>query len=215
MRIYYDDSPTGSGKTRRQIDYITSKDCRVLFIVERIDRFEELRREIDMRAAINGTKPWIRTISSQSGNRSNSVARKIEALPSDYPDHRHVIVLATHAAMLSSDFSDFAGWEIIIDEVPSFLDFEQKTTHLDQAFFDQYYSLTPLLDGWSIVEATEAGEELTPASVRADDSHIRAVHVFEPNPEMRGDRRTPQDSSRSSGIQAGSRLLHRPRPALQ
>lgn len=171
MRIYYDDSPTGSGKTRRQIDYITSKVCKVLFIVERIDRFAELRRDIDRLAVINGTKPWVRMISSQSGNRSNSVARKIEALPFDYADHRHVIVIATHAAMLTSDFSDFAGWEIIIDEVPSFLDFEQKVTHLDQEFFDKYYRLSPWRDGWSAVEATDAGKELTPASVRADDSH--------------------------------------------
>lgn len=171
MKIYYDDSPTGAGKTHRQIDYITRRECKVLFIVERIDRFKELRREIGERADINGTRPWVREISSQSGSRSNSVARKIEALPFDYADHRHVIVIATHAAMLMSDFSDFAGWEIIIDEVPSFLDFEQKATHLDQAFFDQYYLLTPLLDGWSIVEATDSGKELTPAAVRADDSH--------------------------------------------
>ena len=171
MTIFYDDSPTGAGKTHRQIEYITNRECKVLFIVERIDRFKELRLEIDKCATINGTRPWVRTINSQSGNRSNSVARKIEALPHDYADHSHVIVIATHAAMLMSDFSDFAGWEIIVDEVPSFLDFEQKKTHLDQAFFDQYYLLTPLADGWSGVEATKAGKELTPASVRADDSH--------------------------------------------
>lgn len=171
LTIYYDNSPTGSGKTHRQIDDITIRECKVLFIVERIDRFSELRREIAKRAIINGTTPRVKTINSQSGNRSNSVARKIEALPFDYADHSHVIVIATHSAMLMSDFSDFAGWEIIVDEVPSFLNFEQKTTHLDQAFFDQYYLLQPYEANWKSVKVTDAGKALTPASVRADNSH--------------------------------------------
>lgn len=171
MAIEIDESPTGSGKTKRQLVRITECPCRVIFIVERIESFSEIHVEIAKQAIIHGTHPKVWSICSDSRHRGNSVSRRVEALPVNYADHPHLIVLATHAAMLRSDFSGFAGWEIIVDEVPSLLDFEQKSTHLDQAFFDEFYKLTPYRDGWCRVEPTEAGAALTVADVRADDSH--------------------------------------------
>lgn len=171
FKVFYDDSPTGAGKSYRQFDDITGRSCKVLFIIEQTDRIIEFLREIGKRSVVKGSTPTLDAISSKAGNRRNSVASQIKELPLKYADHDHVIVLATHAAMLSSDFSGFDDWEIIVDEVPGFLDFEQKTTHLDQAFFDRYYVLEPFEEGWSKVTLTEEGAMLTPASVRDDDSH--------------------------------------------
>ena len=171
MKVYLDQSPPASGKTYRAIQSITQDECKTLFITERIDRFDELERDIRKAASVSGTKPMIRRIFSNPNDYGNTVAQKIECLPDEYADFKHVIVLATHAAMLRSDFNGFAGWQIIVDEVPQFLDFEEKQTHLDAEFFQKYYRLEPRENGWYLVKLTNAGKRLTVASVRADQSH--------------------------------------------
>jgi len=171
MKIYYDQSPMGFGKTQNAINSITSRKCNVLFITERIESFAELRDRISQSAAKHSTHPTVACVHSGTHRRNISVAREVEALPDHYRSNDHVIVLATHAAMLRSDFSNFSDWEIIVDEVPQFLDFEEKCTHLDHAFFQRFYRLHQLTAGWSIVEATDAGLALTPADIRRDESH--------------------------------------------
>lgn len=171
MKIYLDETPPGYGKTHRAIDDSTREPCKILFITERIEQFEELAQEMYWGAARNATAPTIRRIHSTPGDRGNSVSRKIECLPEECANLDHVIVIATHAAMLRSDFSNFAGWQIIVDEVPQFLDFEEKQTHLDAAFFERHYDLADLGDGWSAVTLTEAGKGISAADVRADESH--------------------------------------------
>jgi len=171
MKIYLDETPPGSGKSYRAIDNSARQPCKILFITERIEQFEELAQEMHQATARHSTSPTIRHIHSNPGDRGNSVSRKIECLPEDYAHLDHVIVIATHAAMLRSDFSNFAGWQIIVDEVPQFLDFEEKQTHLDAAFFQRHYKLDDLGDGWSAVTLTEAAQEISAADVRADESH--------------------------------------------
>jgi hypothetical protein len=171
MKIYVDESPMGSGKTHRAIHDITSTTCKALFFTERTDRFAELHHAISKAATQNGTCPLVVPISSVAHGRGSSVTRRIESLPQDYADRDHVIVLATHAAMLQSDFSDFQGWQIIVDEVPQFLTFEEKRTHLDVEFFAKYYRLEVFEEGWSGVTLTDEGAKLTPANLRNCESH--------------------------------------------
>jgi hypothetical protein len=171
MKIYYDQSPAGAGKTQRAITSITSRPCKVLFITERIGSFREITRWIREQATLHGTNPLIETVHSDDRDRMGSVSRQIEALPDRHRAQGHVIVIATHAAMLRSDFANFAGWEAIVDEVPPFIDFEEKRTHLDAAFFQSHYKLEPFEDGWSVVRALPAGLSLSPADVRTDQSH--------------------------------------------
>lgn len=189
MKVYLDESPPASGKTFRAIQSITETKCKTLFITERVDRFNELERDMSRAALGFGTNPTFRKVHSNPEDRGNSVSRKIERLPEDYANYDHVIVLATHAAMLRSDFSGFAGWQIIVDEVPQFLDFEEKRTHLDEPFFQKYYLLEPFEDGWSAVTLSKAGEKLSVADVRADDSHhhlavfhARVIEASRPEP---------------------------------
>lgn len=105
------------------------------------------------------------------------MATEITRLPNMYRDTDHVIVLVTHAALLRADFRDFAGWEIIIDEVPQIVDFEEKTTHLDEQFFRRLYKLKKLSRGWSAVTLSEKGRTVSAADVRADQSHAH-MSVF-------------------------------------
>lgn len=173
MKVFLNESPPGSGKSYQAIEESVRELRKVLFITERIEQFDELAQDMLWAAARHATTPTIRRIHSSPGYRGNSVSRKIESLPEEYADFDHVIVIATHAAMLRSDFSDFSGWQIIVDEVPQFLDFEEKQTHLDAAFFLQHYNLDDLGDGWSAVtlKKKEDYDEVSAADVRADESH--------------------------------------------
>lgn len=128
MKIYYDDSHMGSGKTERAIREIVKSQCKVLFITERIESFTELENRINLGAGKYGTAPIIDKVNCAQTDRLGSVSRQIKALPERHQFNDHVIVLATHAGMLRSAFSGFWGWHIIVDEVPPFLDFEEKRT---------------------------------------------------------------------------------------
>jgi len=171
VKVYYDDSPTGVGKTTRAITTLCRRPCKALFITERKNAFDELEGEMRRVAAHMGTRPLIRRVHSDPSNRGGSVVEEIEALPDRYAGCSHLIVIATHAALLRSDFSDFAGWRIVIDEVPAFLDFEEKRTHLDASFFERHYALEQVTGRWHAITLTEAGHTITAADIRADQSH--------------------------------------------
>lgn len=172
VKVYYDDSPTGVGKTTRAITSLCRQPCKALFITERKNAFDELEGEVRRISAQLGKRPpLIRRVHSDPGNRGGSVVEEIEALPERYAGCSHLIVIATHAALLRSSFSDFAGWRIVIDEVPAFLDFEEKRTHLDASFFERHYALEHVIGRWHAITLTEAGHGITAAEVRADQSH--------------------------------------------
>lgn len=177
MKIYIDESPTGSGKTRRVIQSITKHNCKVLFVTERVKSFEELDAWIRAEARRQSTAPVVESVNCSIQTRLGSVSRQVEALPDRHRDTDHIIVIITHTAMLSSDLTDFQGWEIIVDEVPTFLDFGEKCTHLDAAFFHQHYYQIPIHEAWSVVLPTDDGLAITPADVRSDESHAH-LSVF-------------------------------------
>ena len=142
MKIYYDESSAGAGKTERAIYQAVEFPRKLLFVTERKESFPELHKRISDAAAKKMTNPTIKCVHSGTLNRGQSVSTEIEELPTRYAYSSHIIAIITHAALLKSDFSGFAGWQIVIDEVPAFLDFEEKVTHLDRAYFRKYYSLT-------------------------------------------------------------------------
>lgn len=171
MKVYYDESPAGAGKTERAITSITRSKCRTLFVTERKESFGELCSRISAISTAMGTHPVLRGIHGDMENLGSSVSKAVEELPVTYASVDHVIVIITHAAFLSSDFAGFAGWRIVIDEVPAFLDFQEKTTHLDAAYFSRHYTLQHINGDWHALAATAAGLALSAADVRADDSH--------------------------------------------
>lgn len=171
MKVYYDESPAGQGKTTRAIEALCRSKCKAVFITERKNSFDEVENEMRRIAAGFGTHPLIRHVHGETENRGGSVAKEIERLPEHYAVCDHIIVIATHAALMRSDFSAFAGWRMVIDEVPAFLDFEEKRTHLDVDFFERHYALEHVIDKWHAVTLTEEGAKVSVPDVRADDSH--------------------------------------------
>lgn len=171
MKVYYDESPAGAGKTERAIVSITRSKCKAIFVTERKESFHELRHRIATFSREQGTHPSIRLIHGETDNGAGSVAKEVENLPTYYSNVDHVIVIITHSALLQSGFAGFAGWRIVIDEVPAFLNFEEKITHLDSAYFKRHYSLREVSNAWHAVGPTSEGFDLSPADVRSDDSH--------------------------------------------
>lgn len=187
MKVYYDDSYAGAGKTEQAIKEMVKSKRKTLFFTERIESFDELERRINRQAGINGTAPIIDKVYSAQTDRLGSVSRQIEALPERHRHHDHVIVIATHAGMLRSELSGFWGWHVIVDEVPQFVDYEEKRTHLDAAFFETHYQLEAAADGWNLVKAKDTRSALSVADVLADQSHdhLAVFHrrVLEATPE--------------------------------
>jgi hypothetical protein len=177
MEVYVDESEAGMGKTHRAIGRITRNNRKVVFITERKQSFSELEHDIRVSASMHGTSPFIGQIHSDNDNRGLSVAKEIERAPDLYAGCSHVVLIATHAALMRCDFAGFAGWEIIIDEVPAFLDFEEKDTHLDRDYFERFYRLIPVAPEWHAVELSQEGQSLSVADVRADQSHTH-LSVF-------------------------------------
>lgn len=187
MKVFVDESSAGAGKTRDAIARIVAQPCKAIFITERKIAFAELDSRMRKAARKAGTAPIIRHIHSDN-HGGRGVAKRIGELPNDCSSLAHVIVIATHEALLRSDFSSFASWQIIIDEVPRFLDFQEKRTALDAPFFERHYSLTSVADGWTTVDLTPAGRALTVADVRTDESHshldlfhARVLEAGQPN----------------------------------
>jgi len=171
MKVYYDDSYAGAGKTEQAIKNMVKAKRKTLFFTERVESFDELERRINKQAGICGTAPIIDKVYSSQNDRLGSVSRQIEELPERHRHHDHVIVIATHAGMLRSDFSGFRDWHVIVDEVPQFVDYEEKRTHLDAAFFETHYQLEAVTGAWCFVKPTTAGTALSVADVLSDQSH--------------------------------------------
>lgn len=176
VKIYYDDSPAGAGKTERAIDKLVNGKGKAIFVTERRESFAELEGRIRAKAEAIEARPTVLQIHGGLDLRSGSVVKEVESLPDCCAGYRHVIVLITHAAFLRSNFAQFAGWQIVIDEVPAFLDFEEKVTHLDSDFFEQHYRLEKVSEHWQSVSPTFDGIALTVADVRADDSHAHLAN---------------------------------------
>ena len=170
-KVYYDESPAGAGKTERAIEGLVRTPIKAIFVTERKESFPEIEARIREISSKMGTRPIIAHIHGDMESLATSVANAVGEIPNRYGHVDHVIVIITHAALLTSDFSGFNGWWIVIDEVPAFLDFEEKSTHLDSAYFARHYRLNKVHGDWHMVTATTAGLAISAADVRADDSH--------------------------------------------
>lgn len=172
MKVYVDQSPAGAGKTERAIHRLVSTVSKTVFVTERKESFAELNGRISQKKQYLGMPSLvIRELHGDQNNLGNSVSKEIENLPAFYANTDHVVVIITHAALLRSDFSNFQDWDMTIDEVPRFLDFEEKRTALDAAYFEANYALCALTEAWSAITATPAGAKLSTADVLSDQSH--------------------------------------------
>ncbi len=175
ITIHVDESPVGAGKTERAIRHALQFPARWLFAVERRDAVTELANRFAA-SEVSENKPKIVPIRSVESVRGYSVRQEVEALPSRY-ENGHVIAICTHEALLMSDLTGFAGWHLVVDEVPRVLVTQQVQSKVDFDFFQTHYALTHLLGAWSKVTLTDAGRAITGSDLFQDDSH-RHLRLF-------------------------------------
>lgn len=162
----YLNAAPGGGKTHWANNYIINNPARYLIVRDRLDAIAEHVSSLS-------TIPT-RIITSAQQKCVRSAIR-------DAPCWHHEVhqaVFITHNAMLMSDFSEWEGWHIIIDETPSiFFEFE-SVTNISADFFAKNYKLTPVkkLKDWHQIELSEAGFDLSPSEIAADE----ALRVFRP-----------------------------------
>lgn len=152
MNIHYDESRCGSGKTLNALQDMAARPGRYIYAVDRRDQIEDRSAALGGFARAANTTPIIMRIASEDGGKfSENVARRIEALPRDYATQVHVIAIITHEGMKSADHSKFAGWEIIIDEDPGFLELVSWNVAAGKALLERYYELSPVGNGVSSI----------------------------------------------------------------
>lgn len=172
MKIHYDDSHAGHGKTTRAIQNLVFTPTRAIFCLEQNEKMHEVEAMIKAKAALAGTNPWVQKINSQE---QDSVRKSVSEISQNFCFTNHIIILITHTAMLESDMSAFAGWEIVVDEVPSMLTAKEIQTSMSFKILREYFTLTPHPDpdpdyeGWSIIGLSPEGRKLSAAEVDADD----------------------------------------------
>lgn len=180
MKIIVDESPVGVGKTHRAIEMMTKAKGRYVFAAERVQGMDEIAQRIVKASMLTGDMPIIEKI--YSGNhRPGNVARQIADLPNTMRDNDHVVALITHEGMMSSDFTGFEDWTLIVDEVPSMFAMHTYRTLTDAAFFEENYTLSPIeglgTDSWRMVGLTARGAALDASSIAECDGH-RYLHHF-------------------------------------
>ncbi len=152
MDIHYDESRCGSGKTLNVLQDMATRPGRYIYAVDRRDQIADRSAALGGFAKAANTTPIIMRIASEDGGKfSENVARRIEALPRDYATQVHVIAIITHEGMKSADHSKFAGWEIIIDEDPGFLELVSWNVAAGKALLERYYELSPVGNGVSSI----------------------------------------------------------------
>lgn len=122
---------------------------RYVFAIDRREVSAERIGELNRLAAEAGLSPEIRQIFSGANERREGIARQIEEAGQTYFDHPHVILIITHAGMMTAEFDHYDGWDaIIIDEIPSILEHEvHATSPADLPFLRSFYEIEPGPDG--------------------------------------------------------------------
>lgn len=178
MIVHYDQSPVGTGKTRRVIQKAVSHQGRWLFALQRHTAIEELRLRIGKAAQSHNTAPKLEVIRSEKAKRGYSVRQEVEALPEKYDRASHVIAMCTHAALTMTDIRGFAGWHLVVDELPPAFSMQEIGSQRDEAFFREHFALEHVHGAWSKISCTDAGRKLDGSILQQDDSHqhLRLLH---------------------------------------
>jgi len=178
MKIVIDESPVGVGKTHRAIEKMVGVPGRYVYAVERVEAIHEMASRIFATANSTSRLPMIEKIFG-GNDRKGTVSRQIADFGRETSPDDHCICLITHEAMMMTDFFEFEGWTLIVDEVPSMFATHTYRTPTDVDFFEKNYTLTPLSDDgrWQLVGLTKAGAALSGSSIADCDGH-RYLHHF-------------------------------------
>ncbi|AXB77877.1 hypothetical protein [Novosphingobium sp. P6W] len=109
-------------------------------------------------ARVGITPPIIRVIKSALDRFDEegtlTVRQDIARVPNELQFARHVVIIITHEALKSADWSSFAGWHLVVDEIPNLWDHELRRTPAHAAHFQAHYGLERVVGtSFSIVSA--------------------------------------------------------------
>lgn len=179
MKINYSDARCGAGKTYWACEQMAKNPGRYLLAVDRRVAGQERENTIMAFAAQFGTNPNVIHIYSQPADdggkipNAPSVKRLVEDQALKHRPTEHVVVIITHAGMKLADLADYRGWTLIVDEVPSILDFKPMKTGAMLAWFQANYKLIPRESGGSSVKFVGAFKpsDLADEAKRLKDFH--------------------------------------------
>jgi hypothetical protein len=149
----------GCGKSYRLIEEMASVPGLYLYAVPRIDLSAEKKRDLEVLASQCGMTPVIWEINS-GHPKPQSIAKRIEDLPSRHRDEHHVIVIVTHEGLMGANLSGFSDWHARIDEIPNGVSSGKLTVPASISGLTANYDLIPQARGWSHVVASATAPSL-------------------------------------------------------
>lgn len=160
--IRYDNGPCGSFKTTRCVREMALKPARYVYAVDRREVMQERHDKIVAMAAERGLCPIIKIVCSRSDKHNvegvMSVTQEIARIPRVLDKAEHLIVIVTHEALKSVDWSPYEGFRLIIDEVPTVWYHEQRQTPALAEHFRANYDLAPTAGAYAKVVARSTVE---------------------------------------------------------
>jgi hypothetical protein len=180
ISIHYNEDPPASGKSEFFKRMAVHEPGRYLLAVPTQKLLSEHARGQDgigQRLADAGLPATAQVITISSTTHTRSVRRALAEAADLYRDHSHIVVVCTHAALMTTDLSNFWGWTILIDEVPSIVTCDTWKTSGSLAQFQANYRLVPVPgnSNWSrvAVKADAPG-----AAMIASDELVSALAAF-------------------------------------
>jgi hypothetical protein len=147
IAIHYNEDPPASGKSEFFKRMAVHEPGRYLLVVPTQKLLSEHARGQDgigQRIVDAGLPATAQVITISSTTHTRSVRRAVAEAADLYRDHSHVVVVCTHAALLTTDLSNFLGWTLLIDEVPNIVTCDTWKTSGSLAQFQTNYRLVPV-----------------------------------------------------------------------
>lgn len=141
MHIYYDPRRCGAGKTYSKLTEMVKTPSKTIYVMDRIKEIAERQGMIEQLSKQHQSSPHIVVITS-AGDSKLTVGEKIEAIPDDFADQDHVIVIIMNQGMKLACFDDrFKDWAMVIDEDISAFETERWNLSVYQQHIDDNYRL--------------------------------------------------------------------------
>lgn len=144
IAIYYNEDPPASGKSEFFKRLIVEQPGRYLLAVPTQKLLAEHARGTDglrPRFTAAGLPASTEIVSISTATHARSVRRAVAEAADLYRDRQHVVVVCTHAALMTTDLSGYVGWTLLIDEVPDIVACDTWRTGGSVAQFRDNYAL--------------------------------------------------------------------------
>lgn len=172
ITIHYNEDPPGSGKSEFYKRLIVGEPGRYLLAVPTqrlLDEHAHGRDGLRQRIAAAGLPPAVEVVCISSRTHRRSVRRALAEAPGLHADRGHVVVACTHAALTTTDLSGFAGWTLLIDEVPDVVACDTWKTGGALALFRDNYRLVPQPGGGRWHRVSVKADAPGPGMIAGDD----------------------------------------------